>query len=450
MKTFREALDYLYSFVSYEQKANWHYSDKTLNLDRFKQFLERLGDPQFKLKILHVAGSDGKGSTCAMLASLLRARGFRVGLYSSPHLRSIRERIQIDGRWIPPRDFVRWMNALKEASEAHPRPAHGYATFFELLTAMAFLHFLEKKVDYAVIETGLGGRLDATNVAEPLVSVITHISMEHANLLGDTLEKIADEKLGIIRSGAPVVIGHQDASVLRHMRKRLAAHQPEAAFTDKSYHIESDSAGRRYRRLQVSRSGWPGVREIEFPLLGRYQTQNALTALAALDALTASGGAPPFSAAQLKAGFRGARWPGRFEIIRIPGEAPLVMDVAHTRKGAMALRESLDELFPSRKRVFVLGVLKDKDAAGMLTNLIRPEDAVILTKAPTPRGRDPHELEAIVRNASIEPSAIQIEPRPPRALRLAREIARRGDLVVIAGSLYLVGALARLAGSCNE
>ncbi|MBZ0258621.1 bifunctional folylpolyglutamate synthase/dihydrofolate synthase [bacterium] len=442
MKNLRDALDYLYSFVSYERKANWHYSDKTLNLDRFKQFLNELGNPQNNLRILHVAGSDGKGSTCAFLSSLLRAKGYRVGMYTSPHLHHIRERIQIDGKCISPKAFVRWTQYLNEAVERQKHPAHGYATFFELLTAMAFLYFRERKVDFAVIETGLGGRLDATNVASPMISIITHISMEHSYLLGDSLEKIADEKLGIVRPNAPVVIGAQDPALLPHFDKRLRKRDAETNFVDREYAILDQQVNRNGRKLIVQSNSTQQQWTLPIPLAGRYQGRNAITALAALHALERAGTLPAFTMRELQRGFANTQWPGRFEVIRRARQAPVVLDVAHTVKGAAALRESLDELLPKRRRVFVCGFLQDKNAAGMVKELCRPDDALILTQAPTPRGMSIQQIEDMLEQNGVQPPRELERRKPPRsALRLALELAQPRDAVVIAGSLYLIGAL---------
>ncbi|MDP8245433.1 MAG: folylpolyglutamate synthase/dihydrofolate synthase family protein [Candidatus Hinthialibacter antarcticus] len=442
MKNLHDALNYLYSFVSYERKANWNYSDKTLNLDRFRKLLKDIGNPQDGLRIIHVAGSDGKGSTCAFLSALLQAKGCQVGLYTSPHLHHIRERIQINGKCISAPAFVRWTQSLKETVERRRHPSRGYATFFELLTAMAFLYFRERGVDYAVIETGLGGRLDATNVADPLVSVITHISMEHAHLLGDTLEEIADEKLGIIRPNAPVVVGSQDPALLPHFKQRLREHKAQTVFTDQDYAIGPQQVGPRGRKVVVNNTRSHQQWTLRIPLVGRYQGRNALTALAALQALEQSGAVPAFTQRELRRGFASVQWPGRFEVIRRARQAPIVLDVAHTVKGAAALRESLDESFPKQRRVFVCGFLQDKNAAGMVKELCRPDDVLVLTQAPTPRGMSIEQIETLLQQNGVQPPR-QIERRtsPRSALRRAVELARPRDVIVIAGSLYLIGAL---------
>ncbi|MFB3787238.1 MAG: folylpolyglutamate synthase/dihydrofolate synthase family protein [bacterium] len=449
MLTFQESLAYLYSFVSYERQASWHYSNKTLNLERFRGFLALLGDPQHAVPAIHVAGSDGKGSVCAMLASVLQAMGYKVGLYTSPHLQNIRERIRIDGDWISEADFARWTTYLQENTRRYTPPPEGYATFFELMTAMAFLHFQHKQADFMVIETGLGGRLDATNVMRPRVTVITHISLEHTEQLGNTLEAIADEKLGITRPAVPAVIGSQDADLYAHFEKRLHNHSAPVVYAGRQYRAGSEKRGARYRTLEVESP--PGRRRIvQIPLFGQYQIENTLTALAALDTLVQHRVIPPISTQVLRKGFRNAYWPGRFEILRRPGKSPLVLDVAHTTNGAASLRRSLDEFYPSRKRIFVLGFLQDKRIGEMVQHLVRPQDRLIITQAPSPRaaslGQILHELDGLPDIAA----ACLPRPEPRAALDLAVQLGTKNDVICVAGSLYLVGEIRSFLLSGNE
>ncbi len=442
MSAFHQALDYLYSFVSYERKSNWHYSDKTLNLERFRAFLHLFGDPQFSLKAIHTAGSDGKGSVCAMIASVLRGMGFKVGVYLSPHLENIRERISVNGEWISERTFSRWTKILQEKMDALPPLRGGYATFFELITAMAFLEFQKRKVDYAVIETGLGGRLDSTNVMNPILTVITHISLEHTNLLGDTLEAVADEKLGIRRPGVPIVIGHQDSDVLDHIHRRLQDHEPPPICTDERYRALSQKWGRRYRTIEIQ----GGLNEekkriVQIPLFGHYQLQNTLTAVAALDVLQQTGALRPYRKEELTEGLRQVKWPGRFEIFRRPDRATVVLDVAHTAKGAASLRLSLDEIFPNKHRIFVAGFLEGKKIRSMVRRLARPSDGIVFTCAPSPRGMPIQGiLDEIEGLHDVGPNCHQIE-NPIDAFTQAEAMAKPKDVIVVTGSLYLTGVI---------
>lgn len=448
MKTYQDALHYLYSFVSYERKTNWTYSNNTFNLARFHQLLDRLGNPQDAVMAIHVAGSDGKGSVCQMVATVLQSLGHTTGQYSSPHLQNVRERICINNEWISEQDFTKWTDHLRQTVQDMPPLPEGYATFFELLTAMAFLHFQRERVDFAIVETGLGGRLDATNVIKkPLVTAITRISLEHTDTLGDTLEAIADEKLGITRLDVPSVIGYQDEELIDHFKKRLNKQQAPVVLTDETYRVLSQKTRKRYRTLEIQRLiDNPIQRTLRIPLLGHYQVQNTVTALAVLDMLVRENAIPPISAIQLNRGFRRVKWPGRFEIIRRPGEPLMVLDVAHTAKGAAALRLSLDENFPERNRVFLLGFLKGKKAREMVRHLIRPTDKVMLTQAPTPRGMS---IEMIQEQTGDLLNAIQhVEsvPDPAQAFRQAERMTAKQSILIVAGSLYLVGEIRTFLG----
>ncbi|MBN2327396.1 MAG: bifunctional folylpolyglutamate synthase/dihydrofolate synthase [Candidatus Omnitrophica bacterium] len=442
--TYKQALRYLYSFVSYERKTNWTYSNKTLNLDRFRLFLEKLGNPQFGFPSIHAAGSDGKGSVCAMTASVLRSMGFKVGVFSSPHLHDIRERIIINGEWISKQAFSRLTRRLQEIGEQEAPLPQGYVTFFELLTAMAFLYFQEEQVDFAVVETGMGGRLDSTNVMRPKLSVITHISLEHTEQLGNTLEAIADEKLGITQPDIPVIIGRQEKNLTAHFHRRLKNHRAPVVFVDEQYRISASRCGRKYRQLDIERTSEPlRQRRIHIPLFGHYQMENAATVLAAIDALHENGVIPPPSPTALDRGFRRVIWPGRFEVFRRKDRSILVLDAAHTAKGAASLRLSLDEQFPRKKRVFLLGFLQGKKISDMIRSLARSGDAMIFTQAPTPRGSSLDMIRECLSGIDTTNMETYFIQTPARALAQAEKIAAPKDVLCATGSLYLVGEIRR-------
>ena len=439
MTHFQNALNFLYSFVSYEQKIHWDYNNKTLNLDRFRLFLAHIGNPQDQLKVIHVAGSDGKGSVCAIVSTVLREMGYKTGLYISPHLEDIRERIQINGEWISEVAFCHWAAYLQDKLALHPPVQTGYATFFELMTAMAFLHFQNEKVDFAVIETGLGGRLDATNVMTPLVTVITHISKEHTAQLGDTLEQIADEKLGITRPSVPVVIGHQDDDLLPHFHCRLKDHTIPPVFVDERYEWNTISLDSHIRIMEIGRVQHPEKRKFAFPLLGQYQLQNAAAAIATLDLLHRENHVPLISEPLLQSAMPAVCWPGRFECIQLPDAPLIIFDVAHTVKGAASMRLSLDELFPDRRFWFVMGFLAGKKVKEIVSTVIHPGDILVLTKAPSPRGMAIDEIEIEIAGTI---SNCQIRERmddPYQAFMFAVRHAQINDIVVVSGSLYVVG-----------
>lgn len=437
MNTYQDCVEYLYSLISYETKPNWSYDNKSMNLYRFKEFLSRFGNPQKKLKIIHVAGSDGKGSTCAVISAVLQHMGYRVGLYTSPHLHSVRERIQINREWITKDAFVQWTNHLRSVLDTHAPGQSGFTTFFELITAMGFLYFQDEEVDFAVIETGLGGRLDATNVADPTLCIITHISMEHADKLGDTIEKIADEKLGIIRIDSPVVIGHQDKELLSHFYLRLEDHSASTVLVDEHYELISSSIVDNQRQIYCTYDD--SSIQLTSPLLGSYQIQNVMTAHAALNMLSAKGLIQKFNHVVFNNGLQQTIWDGRFEVIH-QGKVNIILDIAHTVKGAASLKSSLEGVFPGSKRIYVLGFLHDKNVQGIVETLYNENDHIIFTEPPTPRALPIDEVKKEIQSFQHSPS-IQIEKDALKAFELAMQTADVGDVVVVAGSLYLVSAV---------
>ncbi|MGI6458213.1 MAG: bifunctional folylpolyglutamate synthase/dihydrofolate synthase [bacterium] len=440
--TFHQALDYLYSFISFEHKTSWQYNARTLNLESFRGLLKELGSPQFSFKSIHVAGSDGKGSVCAMIESVLQVMGYQVGMYISPHLEDIRERITINQQWIPEADFIRLAEHLRQVHEKFPLNSFGYATFFELITAMGFLHFQQRGVDFAVIETGLGGRLDATNVMDPVVTVITHISLEHTERLGNTLEQIADEKLGIIRPGTPVIIAPQEPDARRHIKLRLQKHPAKVVFVDEEYFLKSASQKDNFQTLTYLRNSVPNQpHTVNLSLLGSYQHQNALTAIAALDTLHEAGYLENYGMAQLCRGLQQTSWAGRFEFIQKRDGRKIILDVTHTAQGAIALRKALDETFPDLNRIFITGFLKEKKIKDILLALIRSEDKLILTQAPSPRGCSIEDILFEIHDTPLRSRIIDQFVNPHQAFKAALSHAQPEDLIIITGSLYLAGEL---------
>lgn len=372
---YAEALDYLYSLANYERVAPPAYSAETLNLDRMRALLAALGNPHERYKTIHIAGTKGKGSTSAMLASCLQQLGLKTGLYTSPHLSSFRERMRVNGELTPPEVVGILADKVKAAAEGVPG-----VTTFEAVTAMGFLHFEREHVDWAVVEVGLGGRLDATNVLVPQASVITSISFDHQHLLGTTLSAIAAEKCGIIKPGVPVVSQSQPAAAMavieetareqtapltvvgRHWRWTAGA----ASLAKQSFDIKKVSQVRSKDRPYVN--DLEGLYEIA--LLGKHQIENAATAVAAIDVLRESlqaSGASNLGALAVRDGLRLTAWPGRFEVLR--SDPPVIADGAHNLDSVNKLGATLAELFPGRRWTFVFGTLKDKDAEGMLKTL---------------------------------------------------------------------------------
>ncbi|MCE5262095.1 MAG: bifunctional folylpolyglutamate synthase/dihydrofolate synthase [Deltaproteobacteria bacterium] len=400
-----------------------------LGLDAIRSLLGQLGNPQESFPSVLIAGTNGKGSVAAMTASILQAAGFRTGLYTSPDLIDLRERIRIDGRMIGRAE----MAACAEEIRVRLREEVSY---FEFLTAIAFLYFQQQKVDVAVLEVGLGGRLDATNVVTPLVSVITNISLEHRAYLGNTLVEIAREKAGIIKEGGicltaarqKVVIGLLEA-ICRERGARLFRVGKEIRATiHRDGTFSYRGIGRPHERLRS-------------PLAGRHQIANAALALAAVEQLGESG----FRVAEeaVLRGLKRTRWPGRLEILR---RAPmLIADGAHNPAGAATLSRALRNDFPHRRLILLFGVLGDKDYRTMARRLFPLADRVIVTRPHSERALSPDRLRACAGYAA----RVEVIEDPRSALRRALKLAGEDDLVCAAGSLYLVGEIKKLMRTMN-
>ena len=392
-------------------------------LDRIRELLRRLGDPQKELKFIHAAGTNGKGSVCACLASVLEAAGYRVGLNTSPHLERFHERIRVNGQEISDGALGAVMERVRSAAGAmrvHP-------TEFELITAAAFLYFLEQRCDIVVLETGLGGELDASNVIEtPELAILTAMGMDHAAILGPTLRDVAAAKAGIIKAGGTVVsrggCPEADEVFRRTCRERGA------------FLTETDLSRLRVRRLDLEGAVFDFApwENLTIPLAGAYQAENAALALTALEALREKGWSIPEEA--LRRGLAAVRWPGRFEIL---GRAPAVLlDGAHNAHGMRAAVESLRTLFPGKRLTFLLGILADKDAGEMLDLLAPLAERAFVLRPDSPRAMDPAALCALL-------AARGVEARPCTSaevgLEAALAAAGRDGAVCALGSLYLCG-----------
>lgn len=444
-------LDFLNARVDYERSASIPYQDHAFKLDRMRALLDRLGNPQDRLPIVHVAGTKGKGSVSAMVAAVLDKAGIRTGLFTSPHLHGIEERICVSGRPCTPGDMARRLAEVRPVVEALDREAaaDGPATFFEIVTALALLQFAACDVGAAVLEVGLGGRLDSTNVCTPRVAVITSISFDHNRQLGNTLAEIAREKAGIVKPGRPVVSGvvqHEPREVVRAVcRDReapLAELERDFHFTYRApQHLERAPAP---GRLDFHYHGPHGRRDcagLALALAGRHQAANAAVALAALEELRAQGFSLPAEA--VAAALAELSWPARIEVL---GRRPaIVVDAAHNVASAEALVESLGESFSVRRRRLLFATTRDKDLAGMLAVLLPRFDEVVFTQyANNPRA---------VRAAEIAAAAAALTgrtyPFQPDALAAWAELRQRTapeDLLCATGSFYLAGEIRRASG----
>lgn len=414
-------------------------------LSRTRTLLAALGDPHKKLRFVHVAGTNGKGSTAAMLASCLQAAGYRVGLYTSPFINRFNERIQVNGEQIPDDALVRLVERVRPAADAMA----DVPTEFEIITALGMLWFEEEKCDIVVLEVGLGGRLDSTNVIDaPEAAVIARIGLDHTKLLGTTLAAIAGEKAGIVKPGSAVVSWPQDAEAMAVVEAAAAAADDTLTVPD-------------FSRLAVGAVDWnaPGapVRSFSYgrfanlrtKLLGSYQPSNAALAIETAVALRERGWR--ISDEAVRQGVADAAWPGRFEIVRAgEGEPTIVVDGGHNPQGAQALVDSLVDVFPGRKPVFIIGVLEDKDYPVMLETVLPHGSAFVAVAPDNPRALPASKLARAIRwtGQDLLGCSACVNPYVARdmadALAHARELAGPDGLICSFGSLYSVGALKEL------
>ncbi|OPX59277.1 MAG: bifunctional folylpolyglutamate synthase/ dihydrofolate synthase [Methanomassiliicoccales archaeon PtaB.Bin215] len=411
----REDLQWLYSLESTGIK---------LGLSNVRLLLKELGDPQERFGTIHVAGSNGKGSVSAMGASILRSAGYRTGLYTSPHLVRFTERMTVDGKEMSEACLAKHVTEMRElASSARvPRPL----TFFEITTALAFLHFSESGVEEAVVEVGMGGRLDATNVIRPRCCVITPISVEHTAYLGDTLSKIAYEKASIIKDGVPVICSPQDPKAARVISWMAECRGSAARFLGRDFQYECVGQDLEGTTVRLDSLG----AEVRLGMLGRYQCQNAAVAA---EAALEVGKDISITRDSIVDGLFKARWPGRLDVVR---RSPLtVLDVTHTPDGAKAVASELT-IFPGNPRVMVVGMLRDKDARGAMAHLAPMFDQVICTSSTSPRALSPGEMLEAARPFNASSQAVE---GVGRAIDAGRAIAGQGGLLFISGSLYTIG-----------
>ncbi|MGI6036773.1 MAG: bifunctional folylpolyglutamate synthase/dihydrofolate synthase [Limnochordia bacterium] len=403
-------------------------------LDRIQAILEALGDPQDAVPVIHIAGTNGKGSVAAMTAHILGHAGYRVGLFTSPHLTDYGERFMLNGSPASSTDLEPIMARVRSVAE-DPQlvEALGHPTEFEVATAIAFQYF-STKADLVVLETGLGGRLDATNVIHPLVSVITEIALDHQDVLGETLQEIAGEKAGIIKEGRPVVIHPQQPAALAVIKKQaqsLKAPLVEVG-RDVSFQLEEWHRGGTYISYRGREWAWPRLR---INLLGPHQGTNAACAIAVVETLGQLGW--QVEKETVEKALDTVQWPGRLELVERDG--PVLFDGAHNPHGAQALARALTGLFPGEKPLMVIGILTSKDAQAMLASLLPAARGVVFTK-PTEARTPPVEPAELARLAGGYDLPIWVVDDPHQAYQTARREAGEG-LVCICGSLYLVGEL---------
>lgn len=405
--------------VEYINTPRWRSS--RLGLDRTRELLAGLGNPQRHLRVVHVAGTNGKGSTCAFLASILQQAGYRTGLFTSPYIFEFAERIRVDGQNIPPDDLLEVTLAVRGVAEAmddHP-------TEFELMTAVAFMYFAQRECDICVVEVGLGGRLDSTNVLEgPEVCVITPIALDHMQVLGSTLEDIAGEKAGIMKPGVLVVCAPQQPEAMGVIAARAVEQRAPLACVDADQ-VQGTPADFSYR-------GW---RRVTLGLQGGYQVQNAATALETVGVLRERGWNIPDDA--VIAGLAETRWPGRFELLG--HQPPFIVDGGHNPQGVQALIESLAQSYPERPVIFIFGVLADKDYETMARQMVAyaPARMIICIEPPNPRALPTEELSralsAELRRQDAQAAREHPFTRPKHELMIREAISLPGAVEAALG-----------------
>ncbi len=444
--SYTEALDYINSLVNYEKVPMPPPTAGAFNLERIRRFLGRLNQPQSNYPAIVVAGTKGKGSTALLIASALQIAGYRVGLYSQPHLHTYRERIRVNGALIQREELaelVSEMRPIVQASLEQDLAEWGAITSYEVGTGLALLYFARQQVEMAVLEIGLGGRLDAVNVVEPIISVITSLSLDHMAVLGDTIEQIAAEKAGIIKPGIPVLTVPQWAEAMPVLEKISTAQNASLIIVEPARLVAKAEAlspqNRRHPRQSVSLEYGPQTIELDLPLLGAHQRLNAALAARAVWEQQLRPGGLAVRADQLAAGFEQADWPARLEILQdIAGQPLIVTDGAHNAESIARLRQALTENFYYQKLWLVVGIYSDKDLAGIFKELrADPVPAgLILTRSRNPRATDPLQLAEIAAHY-FDPDTTRLETSQSvtEAIEKARQLAGPLDLIAITGSL---------------
>lgn len=426
---YNKALDYLYSFVDYSLKHSSELAKAEFNLDRMFALMEELGNPQTKYPIIHVAGTKGKGSVSALCASALHAGGFKVGLYTSPHLLDYCERIQVNGEPISHEFMVELVEEVKPAVARIP-----FLTTFEITTALGFLAFARQGCTAAVIEVGLGGRLDATNVVTPKVSVITSLSYDHMAVLGDTLAKIAGEKAGIIKPGVPVVSSPQKDEALEVLERVAKSGVCEFTLVGRDIKFEKIESSLDGQSLRVVNDLRRSTLNLHLPLLGEHQIENAAVAYTAL---RASG--LEISDESIQKGFSQVKWRARFEIAR--RTPPVIFDSAHNEDSFVKLRQTLEEYFPGRQVYLIFGASEDKNIPGMFAEMKSKIRRLIVTRADHPRALEVEKIIGLAEQAGVESEAVSpVEAALARALELS---AKDGSIVLSAGSMFVTAEVMR-------
>jgi dihydrofolate synthase/folylpolyglutamate synthase len=445
-RSYKAAMEYLFARTDYEKQEYLRYNVTTFNLDRMEKLLSLVGNPHKKIPTVHIAGTKGKGSTATMLAKMLESNDYNVGLYTSPHVVDLHERIMVNSEMISKSEMLDLLNRVYAPVEriAKSDPP----TFFEIMTAMAFMHFADAKADIAVIETGLGGRLDSTNVIRPEVIGITSLSIDHQHQLGQTISSIAEEKAGVFKRGVPIVTVQQEPEAMRVLRSHATALKAPLSVTGKdidfSYRFETSREHGPHTRICLT-TRTSKFEHLRVPLHGKHQAINCGLALAMLDKLKSSG--YEIDNEKATAGLKKVSLTGRMEMIC--NDPRILIDAAHNAASIQALIHAIGQNIPYDSMVIIFGCNNDKDVAGMLDKLQYGADKVIFTRSNSAKAMSPEDL--VDMYTEMCGKMCQTATSLGEALQLARSAVGKEDLICITGSFYLIGqAKMRFQGVLEE
>ncbi len=433
-RSYQQAMNYLFERTDYEQEKRLRYNVTTFNLARMKKLLDLLGNPHSKIHTVHIAGTKGKGSTATMLAKMLEANGYNVGLYTSPHVVNLHERITVNSEMVTRSQMRELLNRVHGPVEKMSKT--DAPTFFEIMTALAFMHFIDKSVSIAVIETGLGGRLDSTNVIKPKVVGITSLSLDHQNQLGNTIDSIAEEKAGVFKRGVPVVTVQQDPAAMRVLKSQAVAADAPLSVTgtdiDFSHRFETSREHGPHTRICLT-TPTSKFEHLRVPLHGKHQAINCGLALAMLDKLKTVG--YKIDNDKASEGLSEVSLAGRMEMIW--DDPRIMIDAAHNAASIKALIHAIGQNIPYDSMVVIFGCNSDKDVRGMLERLQYGADKVIFTRSNSAKAVTPDELAEMY--AEVCGKMCQTASSLGQALQLAKSAVSKEDLICITGSFYLIG-----------
>ncbi|MHB1356759.1 MAG: bifunctional folylpolyglutamate synthase/dihydrofolate synthase [Anaerolineae bacterium] len=426
MKSYRHALELIFQRANFERQAQPPYTERVYRLERMRELLQAVGNPQMNYQSVHIAGTKGKGSVTALTESILRAAGYRTGMYTSPHLHTFRERIRVMGQPATEEQICIWMERLDEALTARPE-----VTVFEAITALAMIGFSESGVQVGVFEVGMGGRLDATNILQPLVSVITPVSLDHMNVLGNTIAAIAYEKAGIIKPDTPVVSSPQTDEALQVIRQTCAQRNALLSYVPDSWHWQLCSADLWHQTFTLTHSNAETGLSLQIPLLGEHQLENAATAVATIAVLRDRGYSVSDQAVQT--GLRSVVWPGRMEVL---GQNPLVvLDGAHNGHSIERLLVALRAYLHYNKVILIFGVSSTHTPLDLLGAIAAVADSLILTQSIHSKAHPVADLAAFASSLGYQP---QTGSTVTQSLEMALSQAHPDDLILVTGSLFVV------------